>query len=204
MPTVQKSIFILIVSVLFTGCATSNYSVKPEYDAKTSMLKVDSFEFNEALKKQGKTYFASQGSNITTDTIIYDTKDEKCNHLIFTQMDSTTHWYLYDNPSIYLSKQYIQDGSGECKVTEIANLKFFECNPKNGFSNFGTKLRQMERYWVVSYTSFTRGQYKGYSRIDALNLGNKQCYDKFYDSLTKKAILEGFESKTYQLEVKDF
>lgn len=200
----KKSIFILVSLVLFTGCSTSNYSVKPEYDAQTSMLKVDSFEFTHIVKKQGKTYFANQGSNITTDTVIYDTKDEKCNHLVFTQMDSNTHWYLYDNPSIYLSQQYIKDGSGECKVTEIANLKFFECNPQNGFPNFGTKLRQMERYWVVSYTSFTRSQYKGYSRIDALNLGNKQCYDKFYDSLTKKAMQEGYQPKTSQLDIKDF
>lgn len=199
MKTIKKCVYILAVLVLFTGCTTSNYSVKPEYDAKTLTLKVDSLNFEKVTKKQDNTFFSHQSANMTSNRVVYDTGDEACNNFIFVQMDANVHWYLFDNISNYLYTQYVKDGSGECKVTEVSNLKFFECDPKNGFTNFGTRLRQSERYWVVSYSSFSQKQYNGYSRIDALNLGNKKCYAKFYDLLTSKAVSEGFRLNSFPL-----
>lgn len=202
MITIKKSIFSLVVLVLFTGCATSSYSVKPDYDDKSGMLKIDNFNFKKVSEKQDNTLFSYQSTNMTSVRTIYKIEDEKCDNFIFVQMDSHTHWYLYDNVSNYLSKQYIKDGVGECKVTEIANLKFFECDPKNGFPTFGARLMQSERYWVVSYAA-SRQKQNGYSRIDALNLGNKQCYDKFYEYLTKKSIADGHTINNHLLEFKD-
>ena len=200
--TIVKKCFLITSAIFFAGCATSNYSIKPDYDDKSGMLKIDDFNFKKVSEKQDNTLFSNQSTNMTSVRTIYKIEDEKCNNFIFVQMDSHTHWYLYDNISIYLSKQYIKDGAGECKVTEIANLKFFECDPKNGFPVFGARLMQSERYWVASYSAASQRQ-NGYSRIDALNLGNKQCYDKFYDYLTKKAIAEGHNIKKYPLEFKD-
>jgi len=202
MSTAKKSIFLIISAIFLTGCATSNYSVKPEYDDKSGMLKIDNFNFKKISEKQDNTLFSKQSTNMTSMRTIYKTEDGVCDNFIFVQMDSHTHWYLYDNISIYLAKQYIKDGVGECKVTEVANLKLFECSPKNGFPVFGARLMQSERYWVASYMG-SRQKQNGYSRIDALNLINKQCYEKFYNHLTKKAMLEEHTIKQYLLEFKD-
>lgn len=190
MTSSKKCIFILVTLVLFTGCATSEYSIVPIYNNKNSTIMIDSINFGDvAIITDTQMIPKRYSSETNSKMVIYTTDSDFCDKLAFLKVETSQQAYIAgDAVTAELKKNFLKKSNGKCRVTEISNLKFFDCDqPKNSVT---------EEYFVAEYTAHSRAR-DGFSEIDTLYV-NKKCFNLLLDNFTKKATIKGDEVKKYE------
>lgn len=189
MITIKKSIFSLAVSIFLTGCVTSEFSIKPDYDKKMSTLTIAGTSFDGARDMIDKTEFAHTTVGTANSSIIlYTTNSENCGRIVFRKNEtSPSSYFQYDIIEVFLKDSFLKKSNGKCRVTEISSLKFFDCDQPNN--------SVVEEYFIAEYTVHSRAR-DGFSEIDAISV-SKKCYDLLLEKITNKAIEKGNEIKKY-------
>lgn len=159
--------------VLFTGCASFTYSIKPEFDEKNKILTIDTLKFENAKLTQDLNPINSQYvSKFQEKVQAYSVQNSECKKIHYYGMFAGNRAYINSDFEEDIKNVYSGNVNDNCIVTEILNLKFFACRG------------QYRNDYLISIA--IRNSY-GFSSVERLQL-EPECFNKFMSHFKDKAI----------------